>query len=1160
MSEPLYYPRPATLARLGPGCNVVESSAGTGKTYLLEHLFVDLILSHGVPAEQILVVTFTEKATSELVLRLRNLLGELAGLGPGHPKAIAASGKPADEAWVLDDPARQRLGDALLAFDRISIFTIHGFCQRMLREHAFGQGRLFDEELVGRDRVFADAVHATLRTRVATDAQLAALVEAHLASGKSIKQLRELLYDCDHAKADALRPELDEARLATALAAWQPVTENDDQLRARLKAAKVHGSTINGVLRHLAKLSEVVAETADRPLRFLTELHATSKLDLAYVVEKLASAPSDPALAALTVKVRELYEVGVPLEAALAQGLLPVVRERAAQAKRTAGLLDFDDMITLLERALAEPTRAGRALVAALRGRYRHALIDEFQDTDQAQWSIFHRVFVEAGGQHGLTVIGDPKQAIYGFRGANVHTYLGARAALVKDGANQVELDRNFRSTAAMIAATNLIFDQGASFFRPASGIRYDQPVACGQPQRLLLDESARPVAPVVLFDLDTPAATLKADAARAAAASAIVSELGGLRAAGRVPLRNVFVLTFTNRDNRRIGRALAEARIPFAFYKQDKLFETAEAGELLDVLRALCAPEDRGRRGLALLSRCFGLDLAEVAAGAEASAGPAQLLARLAALADTGDIPRLFSALVEETGLLRRELFAGAGERSLTNFTHLLELLQAESARSHASLPRLVDLLEGWIRGTAQPPGRDSDLQRLPTDANAVQVLTVYKAKGLEADVVFLFGGVGDQPHGGVRVVHEGSRRLGYVGALASPVKTRYRDEQYDEHCRLLYVALTRARDRLYLPHYPTKFRTLAGPYRRLNQRLDEIVQGQAAAGFERRRVDTAAAGPADRPAPTAPPCEVDPVLLESPRVPSDVAQIRSRRKGFLVTSYTAVKRARGGLHPVEETAERSSPGEHHAAATRVPEALPGGSATGIFLHELLARVDLGELAARPDFATWFAQPKVARLFERQRRLHGRPAGELGPAGRLVHAAYTTELRAGSGSLAGLARVTSPLRELEFLYPMPEAGHPLLSRRPPAGGERPWRIDRGVVKGFIDLLYQHEGRVFVLDWKSDVLDDYGAHPLASHCAEHYDVQARLYTIAALRLCGIAERLAFENRFGGVIFYFLRGRQPGDERAGIHAVMPAWADVLGWERDMIEQPFWGLGR
>jgi exodeoxyribonuclease V beta subunit len=1169
MSQPLRYPRPQELARLGRGHSVVESSAGTGKTFLLEHLFVDLILTHGLACEEILVVTFTEKATAELVLRLRALIARLAGLRADDGKAIEAASAPDGASWLIDDEAKKLLGEALLAFDRASIFTIHGFCRRVLREHAFVQGRFFDEELIGEEAAFTDAFHEVLRAQAASGSSLSLPIAFWLASGKSVERLEKLLRACDREKTTPMRVHFDETRLTAALAAWQPVAAEDEALKRRLKAAKVHPRSIPAVLNRLARVSEMVAACQGDSVRFLAAMQTFPAAPgmqggLGYVLEKLPAA--DASLAKLVRAVRDLDEAAIPLEAFLAERLSPLVSEHAARRKRKAGLFDFSDMLNLVARALADPGAAGSALVEALRGRYRHALIDEFQDTDDVQWSIFQRIFVEAGASHALTVIGDPKQAIYGFRGADVQAYLGARKVLQAAGGSRLVLDRNFRSSRGIVEATNLIFDQGANFFRRESGITYDEPVRCGRTDLCLLGDDHDEAAPVVVFGLDSGGGPLRSPRVRATVQAAIVDELlvlldpesplrlhsqGGDR---KLKARDVFILTFTNAESRAIGRALGAAAIPHAFYKLGNLFESPEAVEVLAILRAVVESEDRNRRAQALLTGFFDLDVTGAAACLDLglSAQPVQLLLHFANLAQEGNIPALFASLVDDSGIVRREVFAQASERSLTNITHVLEILQAEWARSHASLPALVDLLDAFVRGTQKPPSREGDLQRLETDKDAVQILTVHKAKGLEADVVFIYGGTGEATgKQSVRVLHEDGRRVLHAGPLDDASKRLVELETRDERSRLLYVALTRARYRLYLPHYPPEFTTLKGPYVQANQRLDSILGERRQPHFSVRTC-LADRGPARTAEAAGPPNQAGllPTALVPAREPDDVAAIKAGRSGFVVTSYSAVKHARGGFiaSASEPRMAREVLGQAEGS-----EVLPGGADTGIFLHDVLASVALADLADGPNLEDWQALPATARLLEKLGRSHARPASHLPLAARLVHRAYTTPVRLGASVMAGLATAKTALREVEFLFPIPEHAHPLLSQ-PQAGA---WKVERGVVKGFVDLLFEHDGRVFVCDWKSDDLPRFDKETLARHCGENYDVQARIYTIATLRLCGITTAAAYARRFGGVLFSFLRGL---GGQGGIHFFTPAWEDILAWETDMLGQHFWGIAR
>jgi exodeoxyribonuclease V beta subunit len=1178
MSASPRYPRPPALAQLGPGHNVVESSAGTGKTFLLEHLFVDLIVSRAVPIDQILVVTFTEKATAELVLRLRRLLGELCDLDADHPKAKQAAAAGPDESWLIDAAAKERLGQALLSFDRASISTIHGFCQRILREHSFVQGRLFDEGLVAEEVVIRNAFRELLRTHAGGSGALARVLRVWLDGGNTIAELEKLLCECAGKDAREIRPAFDEERLARAVRALPLAPADEVALTSRLKQQKLRANTIGACVERLAWLAQTIAANQSDPIGLLGAEKDGEDLAkvLTFVEERLAKAAADATLANLTRAIAALHAATIPLEAVMAQTWLPLIRQRAAANKRRTGNFDFADMLDLVSRALADDSPIREALLQALRRRYRFALIDEFQDTDETQWSIFRRIFVESPDGHALTVIGDPKQAIYGFRGANVLAYLEARQALCAANAGRIELNRNFRSTADLISAQNLLFAQEAGFFRPESGIRYDRPVSCGSPERVLDAPTPAVAAPVVVLGLlSTQQKSLRTPEAQAALQATIVTELRalvgpscGLRLRGRpdgpaIRPRDIFVLTFTNAESRAIGKALGRAGIPFAFYRGGKLFESPEAEEILWVLRAIARPEDRGLCARAFLTRFFDLDLAETAAciDAKTSSEPTLRLHGWAALARKGDLPSLFASLLDDSGILRREIFANAGERALTNTMHVLEVLQAEWARRHATLPELVELLSAYIRGTQALPGRESDVQRLETEKDAVQILTVHTAKGLEADVVFLYGGTGEAGHQPSRAFQQQGVRVLYVGTPDPATKRASDDDKTDERSRLLYVAFTRARYRLYVPHYPATFGRLSGPYGQANRHIERILGadlGKPSPLFAVRTIDCSARLSIDTTATEATVSKPIPVeLLDTPTEPADLAPIRNQRSGFLVTSYSAVKRAHGGAAPRPHgdgdlAADLGSPRRAQGA-----DELPGGAKAGIFLHEILAAVSLPELGRGPAWSDWFASPGVAPLLQRLALRHGRAPGEIEPSARLVHLAYTGKVRLGQVVIEGLAKAKPSLREMEFHFPIPALAHPLLSQPPHAPGLPPWRIERGVVKGFVDFMFEHGGRIYVCDWKSDILPGYTDDVLGPHCKDSYQIQARIYTVATLRLCGIASASDFERRFGGMFFCFLRGLDANADSAGIHCLRPDWAEVLSWEQEMLDPHFWG---
>jgi exodeoxyribonuclease V beta subunit len=205
-------------------------------------------------------------------------------------------------------------------------------------------------------------------------------------------------------------------------------------------------------------------------------------------------------------------------------------------------------------------------------------------------------------------------------------------------------------------------------------------------------------------------------------------------------------------------------------------------------------------------------------------------------------------------------------------------------------------------------------------------------------------------------------------------------------------------------------------------------------------------------------------------------------------------------------------------------------------------------------------ARPSVARWLDKLRRRHARPESDVEPAARLIHRAYTSPVALGNITLPNLASADVVLREMEFLFPIPEAAHPLLSQALPTAAR--WTIERGAVRGFVDFLFEHEGRVVVCDWKSDDLVDFAPSALAEHCREHYEVQARLYILATLRLARITEADSYANRFGGMLFCFLRGLSDaphgsdGRPERGMHFFKPAWSEILDWERALLSPSFW----
>jgi exodeoxyribonuclease V beta subunit len=1024
----------------------------------------------------------------------------------------------------------------------------------VLTENAFASRRLLTQRHVDSGRAFADAFTETLRAELATDRRYEPYLRAFIASGKPLDRLQRML-SAAHVQRRPFGIAYDEARLGGAIEAYAAVPYD----AALGLAVRRHagGTVANAVEARAVRLGEACwrfLASRDAPA-FLREIDAavdgSSKKDFFSYVETKLPAPPDGPVALFRERFLAVADAAMPLALAVCGLFLPLCEARLEVRKRAAGLYDYDDMLSQVAQALRGP--GGPALEAALRARYRLAIIDEFQDTDAVQWEIFRAVFAASGGKNPLYVVADPKQSIYGFRGADLPTYRQARRQLAGGDAATVTLARNFRSTPEVIEAYNAILDPdaGEPFFRERD--LYRQPVTPAE------GAVAPPAVPVVLMAVrpapGAEVAKLPLRQVRRALTGAIAQEIEALRAGPSPPaLREIFVLTRLNAEAQQVAAGLREAGIAHVLYNQEGLYATDEARHVRDLLAAVDDPRDVERRLRAWLTPFFGLSLADLPACVGLPAGHPleERLAAWHALAEARDFPRLFDRIVDDSGVACRELGRGGSARRLTNYRQLLELLLADGARTAASLGDLVRRLSALMEQATSPLPEEGNVQRREGDHDAVQIMTMHKAKGLEADVVFLYGaftpfkgqGVKAYQRGGERVLHAGvPRRAEIEEALAA--------ESQGEDQRLLYVALTRARRRLYLPYAASAdvevpfgsqqlYWRVGGGYHHVHRRLRELVDDRDPRLRRETREIVCPAPADDRAARLAALAAFrpDPALLGWSFPAEALAERRRRHAGIVVTSYTRLKEARAAAAPATEILDEVDTASGDAAAAGAPAAgLPGGAPWGIFLHALLEAVPLGSLAGAPALGAWAARPEIAALFEGAMRRADRDARHRAEVERVVHAALTTplplgQLGAGAPALAGVAAADRVAREVEFLFPFPEA----------AGGAA-----RGFVKGYIDLVFEHAGRTYFADWKSDLLPSYAPEAVAAHVASHYELQRRLYALALVKMLGIDDAAGFEARFGGTAYVFLRALPAS---GGIALGRPSWDDVRRWEDDL----------
>lgn len=1078
----LTYLRPPVIAKVPLDRHaVIEASAGTGKTFTIEHLVIRILLDTDTEIDRILVVTFTEKATSDLRKRIRDRIDKvLSGRGGesetgGDRITVSASG-------------REKLEAAFFSFGRAPIHTIHSFCQQTLAELAFLSGLPFRTEVDNSGVAFTEAFRAELRENFAVNPGPRKLLEEWLAD----------------------RPAGDLGKL--------------------LDEARKH--------RYLDRQA-VAAKSAD--------------------FKALAG----------TLAMR------------IASAFLPAVNTRMERIKRERGTIDYDDMLAWLARALDDP-ESGEAVASRLRERFRFGLIDEFQDTDDLQWRIFRKIFVDSKGGNVLHAIGDPKQAIYAFRGADVFAYLTARDYLLDRGAEPVDLVENFRSTRRMIDRLNLILDQrGPEELLPGE-IRYDHPVECGKPEMLAVDGRGGEIKPITLLRYlprkpkgggGDGVAVVRERLGRHIARTIyrILNEpesaifiIDGERK--RVEARDIFILTRSWSEARTIAGYLREAGVTYAFYKQDGLFQTPEASDVLDVLRAIEEPENRSRRQRAWISPFFEVPYAELPK-LDNVASTHPLIERLfewKELADRERFSDLFNRLLHQSGLTYRELFLANSERELTNYQHILEVLLEQSLQQRLTLREVIEALDGYINQRVTPPGVDGNVQRLESERAAVQIMTVHMSKGLEAGVVFIFGGTsGSRDKDQVSDFHSGRERLVAVGKEAKgkdAVKSAISSEREAEDRRLLYVAITRPRAKLYLALFPQKaLAQFAGYYKYLNRRLELLVESQSAKRSTDRPFEVIDVGDG-----AAPGGEINwrsklrdwkpeaRLLSDDSALAAGLDRLRGKSRGLRVFSYTLLDRIAASAAGEVQVEDFKTDFDDTPAAGEIAD-LPGGRRVGIFLHEVIEAADLRALNAAQSLAEWKSLREVQELIgaAMRRNMVSDPRWRERGA-EVVFNSLKSPIAIGAGGKIEALAGCKESREMEFLFPVPERDHRLLSA---AAGEERWKIDRGVLVGFVDFVFSHGGRTYFADWKSDLLRSYDPATVATHVASNYRLQAQIYTVGVLRLLAIRNESDYERRFGGLLYLFIRGITPGgDGDSGVYFHRPAWSDVVRYEAELMKVP------
>lgn len=1161
------------------GKNLIQASAGTGKTWTISLLYLRLVIEQALEVQNILVVTYTKAATEELRERIRLRLKE-ALTAYEHPESAAHEYALLVAQNPVSDEILWYLKRALLNFDEAAVFTIHGFCQRALQENAFEVGIPFESELVNSEDDLLLALsdqfwqqhllqpHAlyeeVLQTHKLTPNSLLYDVKHFIGkpylqprrpepmTGEDFMRQREVYADALQTVRAAWQNHEAEVRACLASDALKQTNYKPKQVEQAIEALQslLAGKTVKDMLKHLEKFTPAKLEkekkkgktppehTFFRHMEVLYNAYVTVQETLSHALDQLR------------------YE------------LLDYLRTELPERKRQAGLLAFDDLLIQLQDALT----ARPVLARTLAKQYQVALIDEFQDTDPVQFNVFESIYAETLGepaQQQLYYVGDPKQAIYSFRGADINTYLKAASGVTNN--QQFTLHKNWRSHADLVKAFNHLFQVADDPFRNQKRIDYEQVQAGGRVTDTLVTEPQR--SPLRLWDWDALDEKVTSTAVVDEVAQAVANDIAQLLSDGQagtaligdkpVTSGDIAILVRSHKQARLMKEALQQNGIASVQKSPLGIFQTPEAIELRAVLSAIAEPAHEGKVRRALVTELMGGN----AAGLLALDNDPVLLDRRVEqfhrwhqLWLSGGFMRMFHDWLEMAEVRERLLAFVDGERRLTNLLHLSELIHSETREHWRGMAATLR----WLQRKAEEQSAADDVHqlRLESDENLVQIVTIHRSKGLQYPIVycpFLWNDSDPRPDHWF-AWHDDSSGQSYLQAGEegkAEARAAYIAEGHSENLRLLYVALTRAQYHCTvvlatgavssLNYYSALTWVLFGHLDNASKLLStksksklEPDERQLAMHQQLRALTQQAEGTIQW---CVLPRQQDSVSYR----PHNEQQVFHTRE-FTATippmdsigSFSGLTSGKHDERPDYDQTQDQRVELSYSAPVRDVRVFPGGRRAGVCLHKLFEDLDFTQsIASQRESVT-----------ERVLQDYGF-ADYVDAAEVLLQSGLQTQLvDYHPVRLAGLSK-EERLDEMEFYFPVEQLNVKALQRVLLQYLPDDWQAIRqavkclsfaelrGFMKGYIDLIFRAEGRFYIVDYKSnwlgDKADSYAQPQLAQAMADaHYYLQYLIYCVAVHRY--LQQRLPdyeWNRDVGGVLYLFLRGMQSNTPQSGV---------------------------
>lgn len=1158
------------------GSRLIEASAGTGKTFTIAGLYVRLLLGYDIPTpltcEQILVVTFTNAATGELRDRIRKKI-QLAyrrfmGLDTDDQfieslyQLIPGSERPL---------ALKRLDLALKSLDEASIFTIHGFCQRILADMAFESSLLFESEFTLDDSGFLHhAVRDFWREHCyPLPIYLAEIIQDKFADPDALsKQLRPLL-GASQAAAQPTPQAFDKLQ--------QTLTESLHRLkriwpgkRAEIETL-LHALPLSGI--RFGKKAEahpklaIMLDAMDNWCQFGNSLPPAKVMECLSLsglkLNKGGEIPS-PQQAPILDHIERLCLLIKDIIPSFLYCAKNGIATRFYQQKFERNLLTPDDLLVTLEKALCPHEHASN-LANMIATRFPVCLIDEFQDTDPLQFSIFSRIYQTQSIQTeerqsdnwpskklSILMIGDPKQAIYAFRGADIHTYIQAR----EHTKEHYNLDTNYRSSHKMVMSVNALFENhNAPFISTDIPFKPVQSSPSANNKKFV-DRSHKASALKIKLLSEDPDKGLNKTTARKRLAEDAAAEICRLLTESRLnectidgialKAKDIAVLVRDRNEAAVIKQSLSDRKIGAVFLSRDSVFNTLEARELALVLYALATPKDEHALRSALATSLLGYDAVSIHRFNQDEMIRQTLLEQFNHLHQNwlkrGIMPALLN-LANETKLIKRLLQSQDGERRLTDFRHLAELLQQKATELDG-----ISALVNWYEQALIENNANEEAQlRLESEQNLVQIVTIHKSKGLEYPVCFLpfISLARDNRRKPAPMLYHDDNKLIWDIAQTDEGWERHKREHLAEDLRLLYVAMTRPvyQCYLYVANH-SRFTKKAG----ITSQLHETAMGYLL-GIENKDCDfsriqsqtqilikkhqgdaISVTEVADHP--STQPLEI---AFEHHQTLSPKRLKRKRYTPWRVGSYSGLVKDLPHEHIAPGADDEMFPElniiQDDIDLTPSRFTFERGANAGSFMHLVLELIDFTQTETELPIHLPIAMDKYG----------------IDESWYHVLLPWYLDLLAAplsDNSKLALSQLSpdKKLVEMEFYLPIKtlEADkiNDILIHYGYSAGLN-FESLKGMLKGFIDLIFEHQDQFYIADHKSNHLGDdyshYGSDTMQDAIRSHrYDLQYIIYTVVLHRYLGLRmQNYDYDQHIGGCYYLFLRGMSVKAPQSGV---------------------------